>query len=428
MVLSDIGYMNTLLFAIILGFILFEYLLERLLDVLDRRFWSAELPDVLKGIYDAEKYRKSQEYEKVKTRFGMVTSTFSLLLISGMLIFQGFAWLSGWVSELTGQPLIQSLLFFGILYFVSEILSIPFSYYAVFNIEERFGFNKMTRGMFISDKLKGWTLAAILGGGLLSLIQWLTLLTGPWFWLIAWAAISLFSVFMSMFYSQIIVPLFNKQKPLEEGPLREAVMEFAAKTGFRLKNIYVIDGSKRSKKANAYFTGIGSKKRIVLYDTLIADHPVAELVAVLAHEIGHYRKKHTLTGLITSLVNTGIILYIFSLVVENPVLSSALGAEKPSFHLGLLAFGLLYGPVSLLTGIGMNVISRRHEYAADRFAAIHGLSEPLQQALIRLSVNNLSNLRPHPATVFIHYSHPPLLKRLEALKSHQSVMNPQTDK
>jgi len=413
--------MSEILFAIILGFILFEFTLERLLDYLDSRYWSPELPTELAGIYDAEKYRKSQEYEKVKTRFGILVSSFSLALTAGMLLLQGFAWVSDLAGSISTQPILQGLLFFGILFFASDILGIPFSVYSIFNIEERFGFNKTTVPTYITDKLKGWMLAVILGGGLLSLVMWLYSISGEWFWLIAWAAISFFSIFMSMFYSQIIVPLFNKQKPLEEGPLRDAVMKFSEKVGFKLQNIYVINGSKRSKKANAYFTGLGSKKRIVLYDTLIEERSTEELVAVLAHEIGHYKKKHTLTGLITSLLNTGIILYIFSLVMERPELSAALGAEQPSFHMGMIAFALLYGPISLLTGLVMNVVSRKHEYAADRFAAEHGLSEALQQALIRLSVNNLSNLRPHPATVFFHYSHPPLLKRLEALKKEPKI-------
>lgn len=413
--------MSEILFAIILGFILFEFALERLLDYLDSRYWSPELPTELAGIYDAEKYRKSQEYEKVKTRFGILVSSFSLALTVGMLLLQGFAWVSDLAGSISTQPILQGLLFFGMLFFASDILGIPLSVYSIFNIEERFGFNKTTVPTYITDKLKGWMLAVILGGGLLSLVMWLYSISGEWFWLIAWAAISFFSIFMSMFYSQIIVPLFNKQKPLEEGPLRDAVMKFSDKVGFKLQNIYVINGSKRSKKANAYFTGLGSKKRIVLYDTLIEEHSTEELVAVLAHEIGHYKKKHTLTGLITSLVNTGIILYIFSLVMERPELSAALGAEQPSFHMGMIAFALLYGPISLLTGLVMNVVSRKHEYAADRFAAEHGLSEALQQALIRLSVNNLSNLRPHPATVFFHYSHPPLIKRLEALKKESKI-------
>jgi STE24 endopeptidase len=308
-------------------------------------------------------------------------------------------------------------MFFGILLFLSDLLSIPFSAYFVFSIEVRFGFNKMTVGTFFTDKIKGWLLAVILGGGLLSLIIWLYMLTGPTFWLITWGVITLFSIFMSMFYSQLIVPLFNKQKPLEEGHLRDAIETYCQKTGFKLKNVYVIDGSKRSKKANAYFTGLGSKKRIVLYDTLIKDHTIEELVAVLAHETGHYKKRHTLWGMLISIITTGIMLYVFSLFIDNPELSKALGASRTSFHMGLLACAILYSPLSLILGLVMNLISRRHEFAADRYAAQTYSAKELRSALIKLSVNNLSNLRPHPATVFFHYSHPPLLKRLQALEN-----------
>jgi STE24 endopeptidase len=239
--------------------------------------------------------------------------------------------------------------------------------------------------------------------------------TGQWFWLIAWGVITAFTLFMFMFYSNLIVPLFNKQKPLEEGALRDEIENFAGKVNFRLKNIYVIDGSKRSSKANAYFTGLGPKKRVVLYDTLINDHTNEELVAVLAHEIGHYKKKHTLTGVIQSILQTGLMLFILSLFINKPFLSEVLGAENPSFHMGLIAFGLLYSPISLVLGMLSNTISRKNEYAADRYAGMKYSAEALSDALKKLSVNNLSNLRPHPAFVFFYYSHPPLLKRLEAL-------------
>ncbi len=412
----DTYSMTTFFFAVMIGFVLLEFLIERILDFLDSRYWSAELPAELAGIYDAEKYKKSQEYEKVQTRFGVLTSAFSLVIILCMLIFDGFAWVSGIAGGITTNPILQGLIFFGILYFSSDLLGIPFSLYATFNIEERFGFNKTTASTFILDKLKGWLLLIILGGGLLSFVIWVFPLTGKWFWVIVWGVLSLFSLFISMFYSQIIVPLFNKQKPLEDGPLREAVEAFSIKTGFKLKNIYVIDGSKRSKKANAYFTGLGAKKRIVLYDTLISEHSNEELVAVLAHEIGHYKKKHTITGLITSVATTGLMLFLFSVMIERPELSAALGASEPSFHMGLLGFGLLYGPLSLILGLIGNSISRKNEYAADRFAAEHYSALHLQNALKKLSVDNLSNLRPHPASVFFHYSHPPLLKRLAALE------------
>ncbi len=408
--------MGQTIFYIIIAIILFDYILERVLDYLNSTYWNNELPKELDGIYDAEKYKKSQDYEKVKTRFSLITSSLSLIAMLLMLYLGGFAWLDNYVRNFTENPILMALMFFGILGFAADILTTPLSIYSTFVIEEKFGFNKTTPKTFILDKLKGWLLAAIIGGGLLSLIVWIYESTGEWFWLIAWAVIGVFTIFMTMFYSNIIVPMFNKQIPLEDGILRSAIESFAQKVGFKLKNIFVMDGSKRSTKANAYFTGLGSKKRIVLFDTLIKDHTDEELVGVLAHEIGHYKKKHTLTGTIISLLQTGLMLYILSLFIGNPVLSQALGANEGSFHLGILAFGLLYSPLSLILGLAMNIMSRKNEFAADRYAGENFKPKSLQDALIKLSVNHLSNLRPHPAYVFFYYSHPPLLQRLKALE------------
>ena len=404
------------IFYIIIAIILFDFILERILDYLNSTYWSNELPKELEGIYEADKYKKSLEYEKTTTRFSLITSTFSLILMLVMLFFGGFAWLDNLVREYTQNPILMALMFFGILGFVADILTTPFSIYSTFVIEEKFGFNKTTPKTFILDKLKGWLLAAILGGGLLALIVWIYNSTGEWFWVIAWGAIGGFTIFMTMFYSNIIVPIFNKQEPLEDGSLRTAIEAFSQKVAFKLKNIFVMDGSKRSTKANAYFSGLGAKKRIILFDTLIKDHTDNELVGILAHEIGHYKKKHTLTGTIISLLQTGLMLYILSLFIGNPVLSQALGAEQGSFHLGILAFGLLYSPLSLILGIIMNMVSRKNEFAADRFAGENFNPISLQEALKKLSVNHLSNLHPHPAYVFFHYSHPPLLQRLKALE------------
>ncbi len=309
----------------------------------------------------------------------------------------------------------MGLMFFGVIGFVSDILTIPFEVYSTFVIEQKFGFNKTTARTFILDKLKGWLLTAVLGGGILALIIWIYSLTTNMFWIFAWGAIAIFMVFMSMFYSELIVPLFNKQKPLEQGELRDEIEKFASKVGFKLNNIYVIDGSKRSSKANAYFTGLGPRKRIVLYDTLILDHSINELVAVLAHEVGHYKKKHTILGLMISLAQSALMFFILSLLLGNPLMSEALGASRASFHLSVLVFGILYTPVSTILSLGLNYLSRKHEFEADRFAGENYSSEALGNALKKLSVNNLSNLKPHPAYTFFHYSHPPLLKRLDAL-------------
>jgi STE24 endopeptidase len=408
--------MEKIIFIAILVIVILDFILERILDFLNTTRWTEDLPAELEGIYDSEKYRKSQQYLKTNHKFSQVTEAFNFTLVLGMLLLGCFAFLDSYIREYTTNPILMSLLFFGILGLIADVLGTPFSVYATFVIEERFGFNKTTVKTFIFDKLKGLVLAALIGGGLLALIVWIYGATGPWFWLIAWGVISFFTVFITLFYSNIIVPLFNKQTPLEEGELRDAIEAFALKAGFNLKNIYVIDGSKRSTKANAYFTGLGRKKRIVLYDTLIKDHSTEELVAVLAHEIGHYKKKHTLIGTVVSILQTGLMLFILSRFLGSPYLSGALGATVPSFHLSVLAFGILYTPFSVFIGLALNAFSRKHEFEADRFAATNYNGKNLSDALIRLSVNNLSNLRPHPAYVFFYYSHPPLLKRLKAIK------------
>lgn len=419
--------MADLFFYIILGTLVLDYGLERLLDYLNATYWSDELPKELIGIYDQEKYGRSQQYEKSKQKFSFVLSTLTLIMMLLMLISGGFAWTDEFVRHYTHNPILMAFLFFGILGFVSNLLSLPFDYYHVFILEEKFGFNRTTIRTFILDRLKGLLLSIIIGAGLLSMIILIYESTGNYFWVIAWAIITFFMIFMSMFYSNLIVPLFNKQKPLDQGSLRDAIEQFAGKVGFKLKNIYIIDGSKRSKKANAYFTGLGMKKRIVLYDTLIMDHTIEELVAILAHEIGHYKKKHSLMGIILSVLQTGVMLFILSLFIrKNSPLAQALCQAvsglsglgiKQSFHVGILAFGILYSPLSFILGLILNKISRKHEYSADRFAGINYNAVSLMEALKKLSVNNLSNLRPHPAYVFFYYSHPTLLQRLHALET-----------
>lgn len=406
----------TTVFWIIILILVLDFALERYLEYLNTTRWSDQLPDEVKGIYDEKKYKRQQEYSRTNHYFSRLTSFLSFLLILLMLFTQGFALVHKVALHITGNPILVALIFFGVLFLAAEILSIPFGLYQTFIIEERFGFNKITGPVYMFDKIKGLILGVFVGGGLLALIIFIYYRTGPDFWLYAWLVIGVFSVFMAMFYSTLIVPLFNTQTPLEEGELKEAINNFASKVGFKLENIYVIDGSKRSTKANAYFAGLGHKKRIVLYDTLIKDMEVNELVAVLAHEIGHYKKKHIILSLVLGILQIGFMLYLFSAFVGSPALSQALGVSKPNFHIGAVAFGILYTPISTLIGIGMNLLSRRNEFAADAFAAKHYDGEVLATALKKLSVKNLSNLRPHPAYVFVHYSHPPLLQRLEALK------------
>jgi len=403
---------SAFLFYLIIGILTFNYLLGRLLSYLNDKSFKSELPDELKGIYDEEKYKKSQEYDKVTGRFSFITSTFSFAL---MLFLGGFAWVNDFVGTYTQQPILVVLFFFGTLSIASDILGIPFSLYSTFVIEERFGFNRTTIKTFILDKIKGYLVGGLIGGGLLALFVWFYETAGDMFWVYGWIAFSGFSLLMTAFYASVIVPLFNKLTPLEDGSLRQSIEEYCKKVSFKLDNLFVMDGSKRSAKANAFFSGLGAKKKIVLYDTLIENHTEEELVAVLAHEAGHYKLKHTRGSVILSILQTGLMLFILSLVINNPTLSFTLGVEGGSFHIGLLVFGLVYGPISMVMGIGMNMLSRRNEYQADAYAKDTYNGEALGSALKKLSVDNLSNLTPHPLYVFFNYSHPTLLQRLKAL-------------
>ncbi|MBN2682983.1 MAG: M48 family metallopeptidase [Bacteroidales bacterium] len=405
-----------LLFWILIGIIIFDFVIDQVLDYLNSTYRKKTIPELVKDVYDDEKYKKQQSYSLENYKFSIISSSFSIILVLLMFLFEGFAFVDKIAKGYSDNPIFIALIFFGILMIASDILSIPFAYYDTFVIEEKYGFNKTTGKTFILDKIKSWFLIAVLGGGILSLIIWFYRLDEANFWLFAWIGLSAIMLFMAMFYSNIIVPLFNKQSPLQEGELRTAIEEFSKKVGYKLKNIYVIDGSKRSTKANAYFTGLGGKKRIVLYDTLISELTKEQIIAVLAHEIGHYKKKHTLIGIFTSLIQTGIMLFLFSLFAGNPILSEALGISTPGFHIALIVFGLLYSPVSIVLGLFMNTVSRKNEYAADKYAAQVYNSEHLISGLKKLSSENLSNLTPHPWYVFFTYSHPTLLQRIEALQ------------
>ena len=378
--------------------------------------WSDTLPEKLKGICDEEEYRKTQLYQKDNNRLSFWSSLFNLALILIMIIAGGFAMIDSLARTFSMNMIIISLIFFGIIGFVSDLINIPFSFYDTFVIEKKYEFNTMTVSTFITDHIKSWFIALLVGIPVLGLITWFYYKTGKNFWLNAWGLITVFSVFINLFYSELIVPLFNKQTPLQEGSLRKQIETFAQKTGFKLRNIYIIDGSKRSTKANAYFSGFGPKKRIVLYDTLEKELTEEEIVAVLAHEIGHYKKKHVLLTLSFSVILTGLMLFLFSLVVNSPMLSQAMGSGNTSFHMGLIVFGILYSPLSLIIGLLTNYISRRNEFTADRFVRENYRPEILAEALKKLSVKNLSNMMPHRAYVFFHYSHPPLLSRLEKLE------------
>ncbi|MGB0879053.1 MAG: M48 family metallopeptidase [Polaribacter sp.] len=406
----------TTLFYILIAILIINFIVDKILDTLNSKHFDDDIPQELADVYEEKEYKKSQAYKKTNAKFSNITSLFSILLTLVFFFADGFKYVDDFARSYTQNPIVVALIFFGVIMIGSDILTTPFSYYKTFVIEEKFGFNKSTKKLFWMDKLKGWLMSIIIGGGILALIIWFYQQTGKNFWIYAWILVAVFSVFMNLFYSKIIVPLFNKQTPLEEGELKSAIEDYAKKVGFTIDNIFVIDGSKRSTKANAYFSGFGSQKRITLFDTLINDLETEEIVAVLAHEVGHYKKKHIIFNLVTSLLLTGFTLFILSLFINSSILSEALSVSIPSFHIGLIAFGILYSPISELTGLCMNYISRKFEYQADNFAKKTFAAKPLITSLKKLSKNSLSNLTPHPAYVFMHYSHPTLLERVRNLK------------
>ena len=405
------------LFYILIAILIVNFIVDKILDALNNNHFNDTIPNKLKDVYNAKEYKKAQAYKKLNHTFTSIRSSFSFFITLLFFFLEGFKYLDNFARSFTNNSIIVALLFFGIIMLVSEIISTPFSYYQTFVIEEKFGFNKSTKTIFWTDTLKGLLLGTIIGSMLLATIIWFYALVGVNFWMYAWLLVSLFTIFTSLFYAKLIVPLFNKQTPLEDGELKAAIEKYAKKIGFTLKNIFVINGSKRSTKANAYFSGFGNQKRITLYDTLINDLETEEIVAVLAHEVGHYKKQHVFFNLIISILITGITFYVLSLCINSPILSETLGVANQSFHIGLITFGFLYSPISEITSLCMNLISRKFEYQADNFAKETYAAKPLIMSLKKLSKNNLSNLTPHPAYVFMHYSHPTLLQRIKNLES-----------
>ena len=407
---------STTLFYIIIAIIIINFIVDKILDTLNAKHYNDAIPPELQDVYDEEEYKKSQAYKVTNYKFGVWSSTFSIVVTLAFLMFGGFEYVDTLARSYSDNSIIIALIFFGIIMLGSDIISTPFAYYKTFVIEEQFGFNKTTKKTFILDKIKGLLMMVVLGGGIIATIIWFYEETQHLFWLYAWAIVTAFTVFMNMFYAKLIVPMFNKQTPLEEGSLRDKISDYAQTVGFNLDKIFIIDGSKRSTKANAYFSGFGSEKRVTLYDTLVNDLNEEEIVAVLAHEVGHYKKKHIIFNLIASVLLTGLTLYILSIFISNPLLSHALGVSIPSFHVGLIAFGMLYSPISEVTGFIMNHFSRKFEYQADDYAKTTYKAEPLITSLKKLSKNSLSNLTPHTAYVWVHYSHPTLLERVKNLK------------
>jgi STE24 endopeptidase len=409
---------NAYFYIVIIIFVL-NFVWEQFMSYLDRIRMNPYIPKELDGIYNPEEYERQQAYQQTNSRFSLISGGFSFSVVLVVLLFGLFGWLDNMLREYTVHFLLLPLLFLGILFIAGQVIDLPFDWYVVFRIEERFGFNKLTHKLFISDFIKQILLSVIVGGILLSAVLYIYHYTGKWFWLWAWLVVSGFSLLMTFFYSEWIVPLFNKQTPLEEGKLRTAIESFAQKAGFGLKNIYVMDGSKRSTKANAYFTGIGRKKRVVLFDTLIKELEAEEIVAVLAHEIGHYKNKHVYQSMFISVLTMGIAFYILSLFLNNLQLAEALGGKISSFHLGLIGFTLLATPISQILGLAMNHLSRKNEYEADRFAVQFGLGDALISGLKKISVKALCNLNPHPLVVFWYYSHPTLLQRIERCQTSE---------
>lgn len=406
----------SILFYTIIGLLVINFTIDKILSFLNAKHFDDEIPLELKDVYEEREYKKSQEYKKTNYRFGILTSLFTISLTLSFIFLDGFDIIDKIARSFSNNNIVIALIFFGIIMIGSDIIATPFSFYKTFVIEEKYGFNKTTKKTFILDKLKGLLMTGVLGGGILALIIFFYELTGVYFWIYAWGLVAVFSLFMNMFYSKLIVPLFNKQTPLQDGELKDSIVKYAHKVGFTLDNIFVIDGSKRSTKANAYFSGFGSQKRITLYDTLINDLDNDEIVAVLAHEVGHYKRKHIIFNVTASILITGFTLYILSLFINSPILSEALGVGTHSFHIGLIAFGILYSPISEITGILMNYISRKFEYQADNYAKETFDRKPLISSLKKLSKNSLSNLTPHPSYVFMHYSHPTLLQRVRNLQ------------
>ena len=402
---------------ILLILISINYIFSTLLEYINDRNWKDKIPKSLKDFYEKDKYLKAKEYKKINGKLSFISSTISFLITISLLVLGIYGKVSDYFMINYQNIFVQSSLFFLSFYLLNQIVSIPFQYYSTFSIEAKFGFNKTTLKTFVLDKLKGMFLALIIGGILLYVALLLYSKINNGFWIYLWLCLSLFTLFIQMFYTTLIVPLFNKLTPLEDGSLKNKIENYSKKIGYSLSNIFVIDGSKRSTKANAFFSGIGTKKTIALFDTLLEKHTEEELVAVLAHEVGHYKKNHIFQGLVLTIIQIGLMTYLLELCLNNSELINSLGGEITSFHLGLIVFSMLFSPIGLLIGVFMNILSRKNEYEADKFAKQTYSGKDLELALKKLSVDSLSNIYPHPFYVFVHYSHPPLIKRLEALNS-----------
>lgn len=406
---------SDIILNIFIVLVIFNFLFTTVLEYLNDKNWKDNIPDEFKDFYDAESYIKAKNYKISRGKLSAVSSSLSFVFTLAMLYFFGFGLLSELANSFSDSVILQSSAFFMILYLFNFVIGIPFSYYSTFEIEEKYGFNKTDIKTFILDKLKGLIITSVFILGLTSLAVLIIDFFSTGFWLWLWLGLSILMILLNMFYADLIVPIFNKLTPLENGELRDKIEAYSKKVGYSLKNIFVIDGSKRSSKANAFFSGLGPRKTIALYDTLIQKHSDEELVSVLAHEVGHYKKKHIFISMILTIFQLGIMCYLFELCMSYDLIANALGSSTMNFHIGIIAFSFLYSPVGLIIGVLMNILSRKNEFEADNYAKETYDGNSLSLALKKLSVDSLSNLYPHPFYVFIHYSHPPLIQRLSKL-------------
>ena len=411
-------FSEQLITAIILTTLIGSYLIDTIADFLNLGNLNQPLPKEFNNHYKPEKYIESQNYLKANTKFGFITSSVDLIIILVFWFSGGFQTIDSFVRSFNFGSIVSGLFFTGILLFLKLVISLPFSIYSTFVIEEKFGFNKTTPRLFFTDLIKSIVLSAALGGILLSLILGFLEFGGRLAWIYCWAASAVFLLIVHYIVPTWIMPLFNKFTPLEDGPLKESILNYAKSIDFALSNIFVMDGSKRSRKSNAFFTGFGKNKRIVLFDTLIKEQSIEELVSVLAHEMGHFKKKHIIKRLISGIFQMGFVFYLISIFISNEGLFHAFFMKEISIYAGLIFFGMLYSPIDLFLSILLQISSRKDEYEADRFAAETIKDNmPLINALKKLSAHNLSNLTPHPFYVFLNYSHPPVLERINTLKS-----------
>lgn len=406
-----------LFLIIILAILVGDYLLNLVVDTLNMRHLSTDLPEEFVGYYDGEKYGKSQEYLKETTQFGFIVDSITTPLTIAFILIGGFNGVDQFARGFHLSSILTGLIFAGVLMLISQMVSIPFSIYSTFVIEEKYGFNKTTPRTFVLDILKTWILAAVIGAILFSAVLWFFEKAGPWAWAWCWMALTLFQICLMFIAPVVIMPIFNKFVPLAQGELRAAIEDYARTQNFKLKGVFTMDGSRRSTKSNAFFTGFGRFRRIVLFDTLIEKHTLDELVSVLSHEMGHYKKRHILKSMAISILTSGLMFYILSFFINNKALFAAFQMDQTSIYASLFFFGFLYAPIEMILSVFGNMLSRRHEYEADAFAvSTYKKPHSMISGLKKLSVDTLSNLTPHPLKVFLSYSHPPVLDRIRAIR------------